>query len=169
MLADRQLDAGTGDQPAARTGPRAQQVAQRRHQHLVHEFRRLHLLEAAVDQLAEVVFGQRRPLLQREFGAGGRLEQSFAAHSGQRSMEACRATSNSGATRRPALASVKRGGSEAMTETHPVTEIIGGEPYRYYPLGDHVVRAPGVCGGRPTFKYTRIEITEALPALAVTT
>ncbi len=43
------------------------------------------------------------------------------------------------------------------------------EPYRYYPLGDHVVRAPGVCGGRPTFKYTRIEITEALPALAVTT
>ena len=47
-----------------------------------------------------------------------------------------------------------------------VTEMIGGEPYRYYPLGKHVVRAPGVCGGRPTFKYTRIEITGALERLA---
>jgi len=53
-----------------------------------------------------------------------------------------------------------------MTEAEPVTEIIGGEPYRYYPLGDHIVRAPGVCGGRPTFKYTRIEITGALERLA---
>jgi uncharacterized protein (DUF433 family) len=39
-----------------------------------------------------------------------------------------------------------------------VTEIYGGEPYRYYPMGKYVVRAPGVCGGRPTFKYTRIDI-----------
>lgn len=34
-----------------------------------------------------------------------------------------------------------------------MTEIVGGEPYEYYPLGEYVVRAPGVCGGRPTFKY----------------
>lgn len=53
-----------------------------------------------------------------------------------------------------------------MNETQPVTEIVGGEPYRYYPLGQHVVRAPEVCGGRPTFKYTRIEITGALERFA---
>lgn len=47
-----------------------------------------------------------------------------------------------------------------------ITEIVGGEPYQYYPLGDYVVRAIGVCGGRPTFKYTRIEITGTLERLA---
>lgn len=46
------------------------------------------------------------------------------------------------------------------------TEIVGGELYQYFPLGDYVVRAPGVCGGRPTFKYTRIEITGTLERLA---
>ena len=35
-----------------------------------------------------------------------------------------------------------------------VTEIVGEESYQYYPLGSHVVRALGVCGSRPTFKYT---------------
>ncbi len=43
-----------------------------------------------------------------------------------------------------------------------ITEAVKGEPYQYYPLGEHVVRAVGVCGGRPTFKYTRIEITGTL-------
>jgi uncharacterized protein (DUF433 family) len=47
-----------------------------------------------------------------------------------------------------------------------ITETVGGEPYQYYPLGDYVVRAAGVCGGRPTFKYTRIEITGTLERLA---
>ena len=47
-----------------------------------------------------------------------------------------------------------------------VTETVGGDIYQYYPLGDHVVRAIGVCGGRPTFKYTRIEITGTLERLA---
>ncbi|ETX02567.1 MAG: hypothetical protein ETSY2_35305 [Candidatus Entotheonella gemina] len=47
-----------------------------------------------------------------------------------------------------------------------VTEMIGGETYQYHPLGEHVVRAIGVCGGRPTFKYTRIEITGTLERLA---
>lgn len=51
-----------------------------------------------------------------------------------------------------------------MTEL--VTETVGGEIYQYYPLGKHVVRAVGVCGGRPTFKYTRIEITGTLERLA---
>lgn len=47
-----------------------------------------------------------------------------------------------------------------------ITEMIGGELYQYYPLGKHVVRAVGVCGGRPTFKHTRIEITGTLERLA---
>jgi uncharacterized protein (DUF433 family) len=47
-----------------------------------------------------------------------------------------------------------------------VTETLSGEQYSYRPLGEFVVRAVGVCGGRPTFKYTRIEITGALARLA---
>ena len=47
-----------------------------------------------------------------------------------------------------------------------ITESVGGEAYTYYPLGQYVVRAVGVCGGRPTFKYTRIEITGTLERLA---
>ncbi|NJN93107.1 MAG: hypothetical protein HC875_02940 [Anaerolineales bacterium] len=47
-----------------------------------------------------------------------------------------------------------------------ITEILDGEPYQYYPLGKYVVRAIGVCGERPTFKYTRIEITGTLERLA---
>lgn len=50
--------------------------------------------------------------------------------------------------------------------TTPVTEMIGCDAYQYYPLGEHVVRAVGVCGGRPTFKYTRIEIMGTLERLA---
>jgi hypothetical protein len=30
-----------------------------------------------------------------------------------------------------------------------VREIIEGEPYEYYPLGQYIVVAPGVCGGAP--------------------
>lgn len=47
-----------------------------------------------------------------------------------------------------------------------VTEIIQNEPYIYYPMGEFIVRAEGICGNRPTFKYTRIEITGALARLA---
>ena len=47
-----------------------------------------------------------------------------------------------------------------------VREIRGGEPYEYYPLGEYVVMAPGVCGGRPTFKGTRIEVAGILAMLA---
>jgi uncharacterized protein (DUF433 family) len=49
---------------------------------------------------------------------------------------------------------------------NPVSEVVGGERYQYYPLGQHIVRAIGVCGERPTFKYTRIEITGVLERLA---
>jgi uncharacterized protein (DUF433 family) len=48
----------------------------------------------------------------------------------------------------------------------PVCEIVGGEGYRYYPLGEHIVAAPGVCGGAPTFKYTRLEVAVILDLLA---
>ena len=47
-----------------------------------------------------------------------------------------------------------------------ITEILNGEVYQYDPLGKHVVRAMGVCGNRPTFKYTRIEIAGVLDRLA---
>src|SRR2546423_12559364 len=45
-------------------------------------------------------------------------------------------------------------------------EIVGGEPYEYYPVGQHIVIAPGVCGSRPTFKYTRIDVRHALGLLS---
>lgn len=38
-----------------------------------------------------------------------------------------------------------------------VREIYGGDPYEYLPLGEYVVAARGVCGGRPTLKYTRMD------------
>ena len=47
-----------------------------------------------------------------------------------------------------------------------VSEVVDGEIYQYYPLGEHVVRASGVCGGRPTFKYTRIEVAGTMDRLA---
>ena len=50
--------------------------------------------------------------------------------------------------------------------TKVMTETIQGETYQYYPLSKHMVRAVGVCGGRPTFKYTRIEIAGTLDRLA---
>lgn len=46
-----------------------------------------------------------------------------------------------------------------------VVENVGDEPYEYYPLGKYVVCAKGVCGGRPTFKYTRIEVSFVLSRL----
>lgn len=50
--------------------------------------------------------------------------------------------------------------------SQPVSEVVNGEIYQYYPLGEHIVRASGVCGGRPTFKYTRIEIAGTMDRLA---
>jgi uncharacterized protein (DUF433 family) len=47
-----------------------------------------------------------------------------------------------------------------------VREKVGGEWYEYVPLGKHIVAAPGVCGGRPTFKYTRLEVVVILDLLA---
>jgi uncharacterized protein (DUF433 family) len=47
-----------------------------------------------------------------------------------------------------------------------IHEVVGGEPYEYYPVGRHIVVALGVCGGRPTFKYTRIDVRHALGLLA---
>src|SRR4029450_10526989 len=47
-----------------------------------------------------------------------------------------------------------------------VCEMYGDVPYEYYPLGQYMVAAPGVCGGRPTFKYTRIDVHHALGLLA---
>jgi uncharacterized protein (DUF433 family) len=54
----------------------------------------------------------------------------------------------------------------AVDHLELVREDYGGEPYEFYPLGVHVVMAPAVCGGRPTFKYTRIEARFILERLA---
>lgn len=45
-------------------------------------------------------------------------------------------------------------------------EMYGGEPYEYHSLGKYIVMAPGVCGGRPTFKYTRLEASMILAWLS---
>lgn len=47
-----------------------------------------------------------------------------------------------------------------------VTELVNGEPYQYYSLGEYIVCVSRVCGGRPTFKYTRIEVAGTLDRLA---
>jgi uncharacterized protein (DUF433 family) len=44
-----------------------------------------------------------------------------------------------------------------VTKLKLVREILHGEPYEYYPLGKYIVAAPGVCGGRPTIKYHRLD------------
>jgi len=50
----------------------------------------------------------------------------------------------------------------AIMKKRAVRETVGGEVYEYVPLGQHVVSAPRVCRGRPTFKYTRIEVAGIL-------
>lgn len=47
-----------------------------------------------------------------------------------------------------------------------VREVYGGDVYEYYPLGEYIVAAPDVCGGRPTFKYTRLEVSTILALIA---
>jgi len=41
-----------------------------------------------------------------------------------------------------------------------IREMVNGELYIYASLSDQIVRSPDICGGRPTFKYTRIEVAE---------
>ncbi len=60
------------------------------------------------------------------------------------------------------LSANKRKSSQKKLER----EMYGGEIYEYYPLGRYIVAAPGVCGGRPTFKYTRLEVSFILALLA---
>lgn len=47
-----------------------------------------------------------------------------------------------------------------------VREVVGDESYEYYSLGDYIVVAPDICGGRPIFKYTRLEVAVVLDLLA---
>jgi uncharacterized protein (DUF433 family) len=54
----------------------------------------------------------------------------------------------------------------AKTLKKLVREVVGGEPYEYYSLGKYIVAAPGICGGRPTFKYTRVEVQVVLDLIA---
>src|SRR5438045_3993247 len=52
------------------------------------------------------------------------------------------------------------------TKPQLIREMAGGEPYEYYALGKHIVSAPGICGGRPTFKHTRLEVSTILSLMA---
>jgi uncharacterized protein (DUF433 family) len=38
-----------------------------------------------------------------------------------------------------------------------IVEQVGGEEYVYLPLGEYLVAAPDICGGRPTIKYHRLD------------
>src|SRR5438034_8294957 len=46
-----------------------------------------------------------------------------------------------------------------------IQRLQAGRQYEYYPLGRYVVIAPGVCGSRPTFKGTRVEVQTVLDCL----
>lgn len=52
------------------------------------------------------------------------------------------------------------------TTTRLIREIVNAKRYHDYRLGKHGVRAMDICGGRPTIKYTRIEIAGMLDRLA---
>jgi uncharacterized protein (DUF433 family) len=56
--------------------------------------------------------------------------------------------------------------NEPKSQVQLVREVYGGELYEHYPIGKYVVSAPGVCGGRPTFKYTRLEVSTVLALIA---
>jgi len=43
-----------------------------------------------------------------------------------------------------------------------VREEVNGEVYEYLPFGKYVVAARGVCGGRPTIKYRRLDARHVL-------
>jgi uncharacterized protein (DUF433 family) len=47
-----------------------------------------------------------------------------------------------------------------------VREELKEQIYEFVPLGKYIVSAPGVSRGRPTFKYTRIEVAGILERLA---
>lgn len=43
------------------------------------------------------------------------------------------------------------------TKLKLVREFLHGVLYEYYPLGKNIVAAAGVCGGKPTIKYHRLD------------
>lgn len=50
--------------------------------------------------------------------------------------------------------------------TEVIEEINGGK-YEYLPLGKYVVAARGVCGGRPTIKYRRLDARHVLALIKI--
>jgi uncharacterized protein (DUF433 family) len=54
---------------------------------------------------------------------------------------------------------------QTPTTNQMIREQVGEDWYEYVPLGKFVVSAPDVCRGRPTFKYTRIEVSGVLERL----
>ncbi|MCI0393157.1 MAG: DUF433 domain-containing protein [Acidobacteria bacterium] len=60
----------------------------------------------------------------------------------------------------------KETGSEGSSLTEVIEEI-NGEKYEYLPLGKYVVAARGVCGGRPTIKYHRLDARHVLALIKI--
>ena len=60
---------------------------------------------------------------------------------------------------------MKRNGLNRVHGRKLIRKLHAGHQYEYYPLGRYVVIAPGVCGDRPTFKGTRVEVQTVLDCL----
>ena len=105
------------------------------------------LLETEIEQLKNLIYGEAAP-------------QCNVTQSGHLFFEADSGVSPNGE-------SLVFG--EKVTTTKKITEYYGdsifGEVYSFIPLGDYIVKCDEVCGGRPTFKYTRIEPSGTLECL----
>ncbi|PWU20522.1 MAG: hypothetical protein C5B50_03755 [Verrucomicrobia bacterium] len=84
----------------------------------------------------------RRPITARGHSLASRLKPGYIAAA---------VRINRTSRRRPGISLVRSGKAE--------------QKYEYYPLGRFVVIAPGVCGSRPTFKGTRVEVQTILDCL----
>lgn len=63
-------------------------------------------------------------------------------------------------------AKIRKARNSVQFKLDLVKETFGGHPYEYYALGEYVVAARGVCGGRPTIKYRRLDARHIIGRLS---